>query len=176
MCMKNVNTDAILFENISGDVERNGIIDLLGVNKAIPSVYAEKIDDTLLRIPALRVFFSLCAIEKKHTINDSSQSPDEDNVFHMDREYRVRLRITETSSGDFFDLDTIDVDPRNKSIGLCNNIFTMRGAYQYTNVLVRKPGTGKDLCVLKVLIQRSNDKDNWIVQSMHPIRLVVNDN
>lgn len=177
MCMKNVNTDVVLFNSVLPNELDTKNFDLLGICKNTPAVRAEKIREGLLRIPKLDIVFSISATEKigddKKPIHESSETPK--NTFFMDERYKIRLRVTETHSGKFFDLDTINIVPIDKTITLCRKIYNQKGIYQYRNVLVATPPDGKDLCVLKVLIQNENEPDRWIVQSMHPIQLVVDD-
>lgn len=175
MCMKNVNTDVVLFDGVLPNKVEGKNIDLLGICKDIPAVYAKKVEDGLLNILKLDIFLSISAIE----IIDADNNPVHEDgetfadTFFMNERYKIRLRVTETHSGKFVDLDTINIDPSQKLITLCRRIYNQKSVYQYRNVLVATPPKGKDLCVLKVLIQCEDAPDKWIVQSIHPIRLIV---
>ncbi len=175
MCMKNVNTDVVLFDRILPNEIKTKDLDLLGVSKDIPTVGAIKVSEELLNIPKLDIVFSISATERideqRNPVHEKNETPT--NTFFMDERYLICLRVTETHSGKFFDLDTIPIEPSQKVITLCRRIFSQKGVYQFRNVLVAMPPEGKDLCVLKVLIQHEGEPDRWIVQSMHPIRLVI---
>lgn len=177
MCMKNVNTDVVLFDDVLPNEAEGKNIDLLGISKDIPAVVAKKVEDGLLSIPKLDIVFSIGATEKidvnKTPVHENGETSAD--TFFMDERYKIRLRVTETHSGKFFDLDTININPSQKVITLCRRIFNQKSVYQYRNVLVATPPEGKDLCVLKVLIQCEKNPNRWIVQSMHPIRLIVRD-
>lgn len=175
MCMKNINTDVILFNKILSNEADINNINLLGISKDIPIVHATKVNEKLLRIPDLDIFLSISAAEKINT--DSKKPIHEDNetpadTFFMDEKYRLRLRVTETHSGKFFDLDTITIVPNY--VTLCRRIYSQKSLLHYSNVLVSMPPEGKDLCVLKVLIQHES-QETWIIQSMHPIRLIIDE-
>jgi len=173
--MKNVNTDVVLFDNVLPNEAEGKNIDLLGISKEIPAVRANKDKEGLLIIPKLDIVLSISATEnidaEKNPVHEEGETPAD--TFFMNERYKIRLRVTETHSGQFIDLDTINIDPAQKLITLCRRIYNQKGVYQYRNVPVATPPEGKDLCVLKVLIQHEKAPDRWIVQSMHPIRLVV---
>ena len=172
--MKNVNTDIILFDDIFPN-KSDGKIDLMGITKGIPAVHTEKVEEGLLRIPKLNILFSISATEEtdenKKPLHDDDETPA--NTFYMDQQYQILLRVTETSSGRFADLGTLDINPSQNRISLCRRIYHQKGLYQFQDVPVAAPPDGKDLCALKVLIQRKDACGKWIVQSMHPIRLIV---
>lgn len=175
MCMKNINTDIVLFDDAlpNKDNERN--IDLLGAAKGVPAVHAKKVEEGLLRIPRLDILFSISATEEidEDSRPDHGKGENAENTFYMDEQYSVRLRVTETDSGQFVDLDTFNINPSQDMIFLSCRIYNQKGIYQYKNVPVAIPPNGSDLCALKVLIKNQNAPGKWIVQSMHPIRLIV---
>lgn len=177
MCMKNVNTDVVLFDCVLKSEYEGRNIDLLGINKDVPAVHARKINEGTLSISSLDILLTVSGTEKidknKQPVHEDGEGPN--NTFFMDKRYSLRLRVTETHSGKFVDLDTISIDPSQKFITLCRRIFNQKSVYQYRNVLVATPPLGKDLCVLKVLIQCEDSPEKWIVQSMHPIRLIVDE-
>lgn len=175
MCMKNVNTDVVLFNGVLPNEVEGKNINLLGVSKGIPTVHAKKVEEGLLSIPKLDILLSISATERTDANKDPVHVGSETsaNTFFMDERYKIRLRVTETHSGKFVDLDTINIDPSQQMITLCRRIYNQRSVYQYRNVLVVTPPEGKDLCALKVLIQCETAPDQWIVQSMHPMRLIV---
>lgn len=175
MCMKNINTDIVLFDDAFPNKDNEKNIDLLGATRGIPLVHAKKAEEGILRIPKLDILFSISATEEigddskpNHGIGENSE-----NTFYMDEQYSVRLRVTETDSGQFVDLDTFNIDPSQDMISLCRRIYNQKGIYQYRNVPVAIPPEGQDLCALKVLIKKKDAQGKWIVQSMHPIQLIV---
>lgn len=186
MCMKNINTDILFFEDVSSDDDNKNIINLHSASKGIPEIDVNYLDENkdILVIENLQFIFSVNANELINN-NVPFHKPDEtpDNTIFFDEKYEILFRITETTSGRFFDLDDSPIiDPSNsdKVVRLCRSMYMDKVAYKYQNILVAAPPTGKNLCVLKVLIRRKNDENSqssvWVVQSTHPIKLnILND-
>lgn len=178
MCMKNVNTDVTFFTtaNISNNPN---IINLIEAKKDVPTLLAKKIDNHTLVIPELNFLLSINANERSgNNPHETIDTPE--NTLFFNETYRIRLRITETSSGNFLDLSTQIIEPSKENINLCRKLFFKKITCNYQNICVTAPPENKDLCVLKVLIQHVSKDPNlqsseWIVQSIHPMRLEITD-
>lgn len=183
MCMKNVNTDILFFEDVSSYDNDKSIINLHSASKGIPEISVKYLDSKkeVLVIDNLQFIFSVNAnelIENDMPFHKSDENPD--NTIFFNEKYEILFRITETHSGRFFDLDGGPViDPSNdtdKVVRLCRSMYMDKIAYKYQNILVAAPPEGKHLCVLKVLIRRKTVQPDdtvsvWVVQSTHPIKL-----
>lgn len=173
MCMKNVNTDVIFFSDVDTSVEsRDKTITIYGANRGIPEIPTVRVDDNTLRIQTLSFMVSINAVERKGSpelpAHDAGDSPD--NTIYFSNQYEVCFRITETSSGRFIDLDTIDFVPEENQVVLCRKIYSKKMLCRYHNISVARPPEGKNYCALKVLIRHSGTP-SWTVQSMHPIEM-----
>lgn len=180
MCLKNINTSVVFFDEATA-TDTISKINLNSVYKDRPDVVARYLDENkqILKIDSLQFLFSVNASEKSH-IHEESETPD--NTFYFDKKYEIRFRITETHSGKFFDLadgPILDLsNSQDKVTHLCRYLYEDKMILKYENVLVAAPEIGKNLCVLKVLIRRVDDSDPeldlpWVVQSMHQIKLNI---
>lgn len=168
MCMKNVSTDILFFEEVNNSKVNNELFNLYGVTKEMPEVEVEETEDNMLIIPRISLMLSINATEK--------DSPTEHNSIDFSKTYQICIRVTETSSGQCVDIIQHTFCPNEDAITLCRKMYNKRLMYRVTDVLVAKPPQGKDLCVFKVLIQEVKDgntsEDRWIAQSMHPVKMI----
>lgn len=180
MCIKNVNTDVVFFVDAPTLNENEQAF--FRICKDEPVVNAKKVNEegncSVLKIPQINFLLSINATEKtKDGKAIHSDKETKYNTLFFDYKYEIRLRITETASGRFVDLDTFVMKPQEEHIHLCRNIFSYRKTCQYNNILVATPPKGKNKCVLKVLIRCApecgKDEGAWIVQSIHPIQLNI---
>ena len=172
MCMKNLNTDVVFFQGVDVPLEsQDGIINIRDVYKEYPTISASHLDKETLEIKTLSFMLSVNAIERtQQPVHDPEDTPD--NTVFFSEKYELCFRLTEPKSGKFVDLDTYSFTPEEDKITLCRKIFSKKISCHYRKIRVALPPEGKSFCVLKVLIRRYHTSPNWIVQSIHPIRLV----
>ncbi len=167
MCMKNINTDILFFEDAFNAKEQSELINVVGITKELPEVEATEYDTDKMIIPQISLMLSISATEK--------DSQTENNSIDFSKTYQICIRVTETSSGQCVDIVQFRFCPNEDVVSLCRKMYNKRLMYRVTDVLVAKPPQGKDLCVFKVLIQEvvngTVSEDKWIAQSMHPVRL-----
>jgi len=168
MCMKNISTDILFFDDVSISKANIDSLNLHGVTKEIPEVEVKEYNEDKLIIPQISLMLSINATEKKPS--------SETNAIDFSKTYKICIRVTETASGDCVDIVQFDIKPGESQLSLCRNIYSKRAMYRVENIIVTKPPQDKDLCVFKVLIQEVVDgtisEDKWIAQSMHPVRMV----
>jgi len=168
MCMKNISTDILFFEDAYNSKEQGSLINVTGITKELPEIEARKHDENTLIIPQISLMLSINATEK--------DTPVKENSIDFSKTYQICIRVTETTSGQCVDIVQFRFCPNEEAKELCRKIYNKRLMYRVTDVLVAKPPQGKDLCVFKVLIQEVIDgnvsEDRWIAQSMHPLRMV----
>lgn len=161
MCMKNINTDITFFSDVDT---------LLEVQKEPPLIPATYLDENILEIPTISFLLSINAIERIHEpVHDPGDTME--NAIFFNQKYELCFRLTEPTSGKFIDLDTYEFTPAENQISLCRKIFSRKISCQYHNVKVAVPQKQEHYCVLKILVRLYSSNLNWIVQSMHPIRL-----
>lgn len=168
MCMKNINTNILFFEEINSSKSNSELINLYGLTKDMPEVNVKDNDENTLIIPRISLMLSLSATDKG--------SEKDKNTIDFNKTYRICIRITETTSGQCVDTVQFDIHPCEEEISLCRKIYSKRTMYRLENVIVAKPPKDKNLCVFKVLIQEvvngNISEENWIAQSMHPVRMI----
>lgn len=169
MCMKNISTDILFFEEVSNSKSNDELINLYGTTKEMPEVEVKETKNGMLIIPRISLMLSINATEKKPST--------EENVINFSKTYRICLRVTETSSGKCVDTIQLNINPQEEELSLCKKIYNKKFMYRLENIIVAKPPESKDLCVFKVLIQEVVDgnisEDKWIAQSMHPVRMIM---
>lgn len=172
MCMKNISTDILFFDEINNSKSDNNLINIYGITKSIPEVEVNESenDNDLLLIPRISLMLSINATDKGGN--------KENNTIDFNKTYRICIRITETSSGKCVDTVHLDIHPCEEEVSLCRKIYNKRMFYRLENIILTKPPVGKDLCVFKVLIQEIKEgnvlEENWIAQSMHPVKILYN--
>lgn len=170
MCMKNISTDILFFDDVIISKTDTGSLNLYGVTKEIPKVEVKQYSDkNKWIIPQISFMLSINATEKKPNT--------EINAIDFDKIYKICIRVTETTSGDCVDIVQFDIKPKESHFSLCRDIYSERTMYRVENIIVTKPPHDKDLCVFKVLIQEvvngTVSEDKWIAQSMHPVKMIV---
>lgn len=174
MCMKNINTDILVFEDANFSKPNSEKINIYETTRDIPSIEVEEISEDMLLIPRISLMLSINATQKDSTSKDSIPK---DNTIDFDKTYRICIRITETSSGQCVDTVQFNIHPSEEHLSLCRKMYNKKALYRFENLSIAKPPQGKDLCVIKVLIQEVDNgnisDDNWIAQSMHPVRMII---
>lgn len=173
MCMKNLNTDVIFFSGADTPKESPGsVVNIYGMSKETPSVPVTSLGESLWGIQTLSFMLLVNASERrKDPTHDKGDTPE--NTVFFNREYEVCLRLTEPISGQFVDLDSYRFMPQKEQVVLCRKIYSKKINCQYRQISVAKPNGDDPLCVLKVLVRLAGANSSWIVQSVHPIRMVL---
>ena len=171
--MKNLNTDVIFFSGVDTTKESLGsVVNVYGMSKETPSVPVTSVGESLWGIQTLSFMLLVNASErKKDPTHDSGDTPE--NTVFFNREYEVCLRLTEPISGQFVDLGSYKFTPQKEQVILCRKTYSKKINCQYQQISVAKPDRDNPLCVLKVLVRLSGSNSSWIVQSIHPIRMVL---
>lgn len=167
MCMNNINTNVVFYKT-GYEYKDQQIVDLKGATNK-PKVIVEPIrgEENYYSIKELDFALLVNAIQNK---NNPVKNPAEE--IDLKQQYEIIVRMTETSSGEFVDLERRDLIFSTNTIELCRYIFTDIMFFSFGNIKVHKPPMGKNLCVLKILIKLKDDKEkSWFVQSMHPIEM-----
>lgn len=158
--MKNINTDVTFFLGM----------DTLLVQKEPPLIPATYLNEDTLEIQTISFLLSINAVERTQLpIHDQGDTME--NTVFFDQKYELCFRLTEPRSGKYIDLDTYEFIPAENQISLCRKIFSRKIFCQYHNIKVAVPPRHEYYCVLKILVRLHNSNSNWIIQSMHPIRL-----
>lgn len=180
MCMKNINTDIVFFEQaeLSSDEKQ---MNLFSVNKDFPKLKVKKnITENVLTISQINLLLSVNATEKMEAgkpYHEEGETPE--NTFFFKSNYKIRLRVTEPESGKFVDLETISLAQHRDCQEIVHRkIYNEKFACKYSNVSVAIPPDDKEgTCVLKVLVRKVPDEgeqeNKWFVQSVHPIILDI---
>ncbi len=166
MCMKNVNTNVVFCDIVSNPNNLN--VSLGNIGKKF-HIFCENDQRKISQI-SMAVFIS--ATESKNKQFLTSVNPD--LVFVFKEIYEFKIRLTETISGSFKDLETFLIEPskQSDSEGLCRDTFNYTQLCMFSDILLPKD-EDKERFVIKMLIRhydenRTKDED-WVVQSIHPI-------
>lgn len=187
MCMKNLNSNIIIFSDVSPDFDNDDLFNILGANKKVPFVPVKKSDEEgILIIPNLRFLVSINALEsldddkkdgEKKPVHKDTENPD--TTLFFNKKYEFCIRLTELSTGGFVDLDLRPLDLEHYD-ELCRKVYSKMLLFDFKNINVAKPNkdnrpkkkTYKYEYVLKFLIRRQDSEEKlWNVQSVHPFKL-----
>ena len=173
MCMKNLDTNVVFFTSADTPKEAPGsVLNVYGMSKGTPFVPVVPRGEELFGIQSLSFMLLVNAIERKEDpCHDDGDTPD--NTIFFDEKYEVCLRLTEPSTGKFVDLDSYKFVPKEEQIILCRKTYSKMISCRYEQISVAKPRNDDNLCVLKVLVRKAAPDAQWIVQSMHPIQMVL---
>ena len=168
MCMKNVNLIALFGDVVCSD---NSVLlgDILS-----KKFYCKMIDDKRF-VSQISMSVLIAATQTKD--EKAAANLDPDLVFAFNHQYEIRVRLTETISGAFKDLDTFTLDPSQNadSEGLCRKTFNHTRLCVFPNVDL-PPKNARERFVIKLLIRRVDPNrvtdDGWVVQSIHPLDLI----
>ena len=181
MCMKNINTDIIFFDEAELTSDENQM-NLFSVIKETPIYKVKKNNQgDVLTIPQMNFLLSVNATEKiinGNVYHEEGETPN--NTFFFDSKYKVCLRVTETKSSKFVDLETFYLNQQDVCKRIERKIYNKKYACQYSNVSVAMPPNNEtNTCVLKVLVKKvaeeGESENKWFVQSIHPIVLDIDD-
>lgn len=165
--MKNININAVLCDIVSN--EDNSNISLGNVTGKKLYI-TEKNNDRFFSQIGLAVFVAATETKKEEQL----QKIDPDFIFSFKEKYEVRIRLTETISGEFKDLGEIILNPVSSHMaeGLCKKSFNYSQYCLYSDVILPSVKE-REKFVIKLVIRRvlqdRKQDDGWIVQTIIPL-------
>ena len=119
MCMKNINTNIVFCDIISNENNRN--ISLGNVVNKKFHISSNNIERKITQL-SMAIFVSATQTKNSQALSKMDSS----SVFLFDQKYDVKIRLTETISGDFTDLGEFVLEPgaTYESDGLCRSVFS----------------------------------------------------
>lgn len=162
MCMKNLNMNAVFCDVIA---KQDGSAISLG--DIVTKKFHISAEDSTRKISQLSLAVFITATQAKEP-----KKVDPDLVFSFEEKYEIRVRLTETYSGEFRDLTSFVVEPSasSDSEGLCRRVFQHTRLCLFSNVALPEKRE-KERFVIKLIIRRcGTSNDQWIVQSIFPIK------
>lgn len=181
MCMKNISTDIVFFGDLSAArTDNDDFFNLYNVAKEIPCVDVRPNDEKTWLIPRISLMLSVNAIKNINRSGDEGKDKCTDSGIDFNKKYVLRIRVTETTSGQCVDIGQLVFSPTDGQITLCKHIYAKRFLCKFDDIVVTIPPEGKDLCVFKVILQEFKegeplDEDKWVVQSIHPVKMKLVD-
>lgn len=166
MCMKNLNMNAVFCDVIA---KQDGSSISLG--NIVAKKYYVSTEETIRKISQLSLAVFITATQAKE-----HREVDPNIVFSFEKKYEVRVRLTETYSGEFRDLTSFIIDPSTSSDseGLCRNVFQYTRVCLFSNVALTEKRE-KERFVIKLVIRCcDSETENWTVQSIFPIKFENN--
>lgn len=166
MCMKNLNMNAVFCDVIAKQDGSN-----ISLGDIVAKRYYVSTEDAIRKISQFSLAVFITATQSKEY-----RDVDPDLVFSFDKKYEVRVRLTETYSGEFKDLTSFIIDPSvsSDSEGLCRNVFQYTRVCLFSNVALTEKRE-KERFAIKLVIRRcDSENDNWTVQSISPIKFENN--
>lgn len=163
MCMRNINTN-IIFADITTNQEGT-IYSLENIGKKFHILS----EDNDKKIVSMSMALLISASEEKN-----NNSVFDESIFSFENNYELRVRLTETYSGDFKDLAKIELEPQKTAVssGLCKTTFNHTQLCFFERIELPSRLGSKEKYVIKVVV-RAKDENNtdrkWFVQSVHPI-------
>ena len=162
MCMKNLNVNAVF-----ADIIANQKGSSVSLGDIVTKKFYLTTEEDKRKISQLSLAVFVTATQAK-----TPKKIDPDTVFSFDEKYEIRVRLTETYSGEFRDLTSFVLEPSTsyEAEGLCRNVFQYTLLCIFSDVELPELRE-KERFVIKILVRRcESDKKNWSVQSISPIR------
>ena len=166
--MRNINMNVIFCDIVSN--ENNSNISLGSVVDKKFHISSTNSDRTISQL-SMAIFVSAIQTKNKQVLSKI----DGTSVFLFSQNYDVKIRLTETISGDFTDLGEFVLEPENKfeSDGLCRSVYNYSYFCLFSNIML-PPKKEKERFVIKLLIRKKSDanskNEDWIVQNIAPIK------
>lgn len=164
--MKNLNMNAVF-----GDVIASQDGSSISLGDIVTKKFFISKEDGNRKISQLSLSVFITATQAK-----SPKDIDPDVVFSFNEKYEVRVRLTETYSGEFKDLTAFIIDPSTSfdAEGLCRLVFQHVRLCVFSNVSLPETRE-RERFVIKLVIRRcGSENDEWIVQSISPIKFENN--
>ena len=161
MCMKNLNMNVVFCDVVA---KQDGSSISLG--DVVTKKFFISTENSIRKISQLSLAAFITATQAKEP-----QSVNPDVVFSFDEKYEVRVRLTETYSGEFKDLASFTIEPSTSfdSEGLCRNVFTHTHLCLFSSVVLPEKRE-KERFVIKLVIRRCGaENPNWAVQTIAPL-------
>lgn len=162
MCMKNLNINTVF-----ADVIANQDGSSVSLGDIVSKKFHIIVEDEKRKISQLSLAVFVTATQAK-----TPKEIDPNVVFSFDEKYEVRVRLTETYSGEFTDLTSFMLDPSSsyEAEGLCRNVFQYTRLCIFSNIELPEQ-RDKERFVIKIVIRRSGAVENdWAVQAINPLK------
>jgi hypothetical protein len=171
--MKNVNINCVFGDIITTGVDSEFSLCNIGKRFCI-----SRQDDNRRVISQLSMVVFISATQTKDEEKIKNINPEIEFFFNED--YEIKIRLTETFSGDFTDLFDFVIVPSKHAMndGLCKSTFNYKQLCVKTNVELPCEKQ-KEKYVIKILIRHKTnlEKSNeWTVQTIVPLELCNDDN
>lgn len=164
MCMRNVNLNAVFCDIISSPDTSS--ISLGNIRKKFH--ISSEDNKRLISQISLAIFISATQTKDKEAL----EKVNPDLTFVFQEKYEIKIRLTETISGIFKDLNVFSVEPSNfaDSIGLCRDTFNHIQLCLKNDVVLPEKSE-RERFVIKLLIRRyqeqRNQDDGWMDRSIY---------
>lgn len=172
MCMKNINIIPTFCDVMArsedatislGNIGKHFRIEITNDGRVIPQL-------------SMSIFFS--ALQTKNELSLQELNPEES--FDFRKNYDIKIRLTETISGVFKDLDTFQISAAENADTkhLCMSTFNYTELRVYNNISLPDSipdNNTPEKFVIKILIKLHKEdstntaNDKWIVQAIVPI-------
>lgn len=162
MCMKNLNMTAVFCDIIANHDNPDVSLGDIGNKRFFITT-----ENEVRKISQLSLAVFINATQAK-----GIKTADPDSVFSFEDEYEIRVRLTETYSGEFKDLTSFVVKPSDRvdAEGLCRCVFQHTHLCIFSNVALPEKRE-KERFVIKLVVRRCGaENDSWAVQSIFPIK------
>lgn len=171
MCMKNVNL-TIITADILGNRDTKSV-SLGNIDKPY---YYEIVNGKRMVVGTFSFALFMQAIQTKANDSLSNINPDEKLLFS--EKYSIKIRLTESKSGNAIDLDEFILCPNDIAFSecVCCDTFKYTRVCVYNNVILPLK-KDNEFFVVKILIKHLTDdaeKDNqkpWTVQTVYPVSI-----
>lgn len=170
--MKNVNLTII-----SADILGNRDTKSVSLGNIDRPYYYEMVDGKRIIVGTFSFALFMQAIQTKEKDSLSDINPDEKLLFS--EKYSIKIRLTESKSGNAIDLDEFILCPNDIAFNecVCCDTFKYTRVFVYNNIVL-PPKKDNEFFVVKILIKHLKDNsenDNqrqWTVQTVYPVSLV----
>ena len=168
MCMKNVNLNLVFCDMIPNqDGSDIALANFVGKQFKIQEENGRRV------LPQVSLTLFVSATQTKDPDEAARINPD--ITFSFENDYDIKVRLTETISGSFMDLDSFLLEPAKHSISanLCRKTLNHTRLCVFQNIVL--PEEKDNECfVIKALIRRHTQECNnesWAVQAIVPLKI-----
>ena len=168
MCMKNINIIPTFCDVISNNDDSTISLGNIGKRFRITTTNEGRLISQL----SMSIFFSAMQSKNEQVLEQINSN----ETFDFRETYEIKIRLTETISGSFKDLDTFKLNALQNadSEHLCMSTFNCVRLCLYNNISLPEINNIERF-VIKILIKKfdenksDDENDKWIVQTIAPI-------
>lgn len=168
MCMKNVNLNPVFCDMIPNqDGSDIALANFVGKQFKIQEENSRRF------LPQVSLALFVSATQTENPEDAARINPD--ITFSFEHNYDIKIRLTETISGSFMDLDEFLLEPAKHSISanLCRKTLNHTRLCVFTDIVL--PEAKENECfVIKALIRRhaqESNNESWAVQAIVPLKV-----